>query len=99
MKIRRFKALLFFSVGLCVVSFLHYYKALNQIPMLKELSNSPANLKHLAALSRFLWKEKFTGGHDISKNAAPGVQSQAFLVWRPSGVKSQRPVEVSVTGS
>lgn len=94
MKIRRIKVLLFLSVGLCVVSSLHYYRALYHIPLLKELSNSHANLQHLAALGGFFWEEKVAGRQRSSNMPVPGVQSQAFMVW--SAVKSEKKVEVSI---
>lgn len=82
MKIRRLKVLLFLSVGLCVVSSLHYYRALHHIPLLKELSGSHANLKHLAAIGSFLWEEKVTGRVFNGRNsnvAVTKVESQASL--------------------
>lgn len=97
MKIRRIKVLLFLSVGLCVLSSLHYYRALHHIPLLKELTDTHANLKHLAAIGSFLWEERVAGRRSDgggSNRVVPGVQGQAFLVW--SDVKSEENVEVSI---
>ncbi|XP_030649213.1 beta-1,4-mannosyl-glycoprotein 4-beta-N-acetylglucosaminyltransferase a [Chanos chanos] len=58
MKIRRHKVLLFCSVGLCVVSFLNYYKVLQHVPLLQQLSSQAANLKTSIMASDLFWREK-----------------------------------------
>ncbi|KAG5279573.1 hypothetical protein AALO_G00079240 [Alosa alosa] len=95
MKIRHIKVLLLLSAGLCVVSFFHFYKTLNHIPLFKELSDSQAGLKHLAALGNFIWEDKVAGRSSISKFWGQG---QGFMVWRPNAVKNDTEKEVRNTG-
>lgn len=55
---RRHRVFLLCTIGLCVISFLHYYKALYYVSLLRELSapyhiiNNPLNI-----MSGFLWKD------------------------------------------
>uniref|UniRef100_A0A3Q3FQP7 Beta-1,4-mannosyl-glycoprotein 4-beta-N-acetylglucosaminyltransferase b n=1 Tax=Kryptolebias marmoratus TaxID=37003 RepID=A0A3Q3FQP7_KRYMA len=45
MKMRRHRVFLLCTVGLCVISFLHYYKALHYVSLLRELSAPYPNIK------------------------------------------------------
>ncbi|XP_061770309.1 beta-1,4-mannosyl-glycoprotein 4-beta-N-acetylglucosaminyltransferase [Nerophis ophidion] len=60
MKMRRHRVFLLCTVGLCVISFLHYYKALHYVSLLRELS-APApysNIKSFIMVSGLFWREK-----------------------------------------
>ncbi|XP_036068263.1 beta-1,4-mannosyl-glycoprotein 4-beta-N-acetylglucosaminyltransferase isoform X2 [Oryzias melastigma] len=58
MKMRRHKVFLLCTVGLCVISFLHYYKALHYVSLLRELSAPYPNIKSFIMVSGFFWREK-----------------------------------------
>ncbi|XP_017261615.1 beta-1,4-mannosyl-glycoprotein 4-beta-N-acetylglucosaminyltransferase isoform X2 [Kryptolebias marmoratus] len=58
MKMRRHRVFLLCTVGLCVISFLHYYKALHYVSLLRELSAPYPNIKSFIMVSGFFWKEK-----------------------------------------
>ncbi|KAL1277741.1 hypothetical protein QQF64_024414 [Cirrhinus molitorella] len=62
MRMRRHKVFLLCVLGICVVSFLHYYKALHSIPLLQELS-SPSNLKTLKMFSDIFWNGPAADSH------------------------------------
>lgn len=55
---RRHRVFLLCTVGLCVISFLHYYKALHYVSLLRELSAPYPNIKSFIMVSGFFWKEK-----------------------------------------
>ncbi|XP_016387782.1 beta-1,4-mannosyl-glycoprotein 4-beta-N-acetylglucosaminyltransferase-like [Sinocyclocheilus rhinocerous] len=55
MRIRRFKVFLLCLLGICVISFLHYYKALHNISLLQELSSPSTHLKTLKMFSDIFW--------------------------------------------
>ncbi|XP_011476713.2 beta-1,4-mannosyl-glycoprotein 4-beta-N-acetylglucosaminyltransferase isoform X1 [Oryzias latipes] len=61
MKMRRHKVFLLCTVGLCVISFLHYYKALHYVSLLRELSAPYPNIKSFIMVSGFFWREKGAG--------------------------------------
>lgn len=46
------------TVGLCVISFLHYYKALHYVSLLRELSAPYPNIKSFIMVTGFFWREK-----------------------------------------
>lgn len=56
MRIRRHKVFLLCLLGICVISFLHYYKALYNILLLQELSAPSTHLKSLKVFSDIFWK-------------------------------------------
>ncbi|XP_026214696.1 beta-1,4-mannosyl-glycoprotein 4-beta-N-acetylglucosaminyltransferase isoform X2 [Anabas testudineus] len=58
MKMRRHRVFLLCTVGLCVISFLHYYKALHYVSLLRELSAPYPNIKSFIMVSGFFWREK-----------------------------------------
>ena len=45
------------TVGLCVISFLHYYKALHYVSLLRELS-APYPIKSFILSTGFFWRER-----------------------------------------
>ncbi|XP_077575596.1 beta-1,4-mannosyl-glycoprotein 4-beta-N-acetylglucosaminyltransferase [Stigmatopora nigra] len=60
MRMRRHRVFLLCTVGLCVISFLHYYKALHYVSLLRELSAPYPNLKSIIMVTGFFWQEKRT---------------------------------------
>ncbi|XP_068177115.1 beta-1,4-mannosyl-glycoprotein 4-beta-N-acetylglucosaminyltransferase isoform X2 [Antennarius striatus] len=58
MKMRRHRVFLLCTVGLCVISFLHYYKALHYVSLLRELSAPYPNIKSFIMVTDFFWREK-----------------------------------------
>ncbi|KAJ8386114.1 hypothetical protein AAFF_G00177080 [Aldrovandia affinis] len=58
MKMRRHRVFLLCTVGLCVISFLHYYKALHYVSLLRELSAPYPNIKSFIMVTGFFWKER-----------------------------------------
>ncbi|KAL2086969.1 hypothetical protein ACEWY4_018028 [Coilia grayii] len=60
MKMRRHRVFLLCTVGLCVISFLHYYKALHYVSLLRELSAPYPNIKSFIMVTGFFWKERAT---------------------------------------
>ncbi|KAK2817406.1 hypothetical protein Q5P01_025597 [Channa striata] len=57
MKMRRHRVFLLCTVGLCVISFLHYYKAIHYVSLLRELSAPYPNIKSIIMVG-FFWREK-----------------------------------------
>ncbi|KAG1934224.1 beta-1,4-N-acetylglucosaminyltransferase family protein [Pimephales promelas] len=57
---RRHRVFLICTVGLCVISFLHYYKALHYVSLLRELSAPYPNIKSFIMVTGFFWKEGST---------------------------------------
>ncbi|KAL1005648.1 hypothetical protein UPYG_G00061790 [Umbra pygmaea] len=57
MKMRRHRVFLLCTVGLCVISFLHYYKALHYVSLLRELSAPYPNIKSFIMVTGFFWRE------------------------------------------
>lgn len=55
---RRHRVFLLCTVGLCVISFLHYYKALHYVSLLRELSAPYPNIKSFIMVTGFFWREK-----------------------------------------
>ncbi|XP_026870436.2 beta-1,4-mannosyl-glycoprotein 4-beta-N-acetylglucosaminyltransferase [Electrophorus electricus] len=58
MKMRRHRVFLLCTVGLCVISFLHYYKALHYVSLLRELSAPYPNIKSFIIVTGFFWRER-----------------------------------------
>lgn len=54
---RRHRVFLLCTVGLCVISFLHYYKALHYVSLLRELSAPYPNIKSFIMVTGFFWRE------------------------------------------
>lgn len=54
---RRHRVFLLCTVGLCVISFLHYYKALHYVSLLRELS-APYPIKSFILSTGFFWRER-----------------------------------------
>lgn len=54
---RRHRVFLLCTVGLCVISFLHYYKALHYVSLLRELSAPYPNIKSFILVTGFFWRE------------------------------------------
>lgn len=57
---RRHRVFLLCTVGLCVISFLHYYKALHYVSLLRELSAPYPNIKSFIMVTGFFWRERAT---------------------------------------
>lgn len=66
MKMRRHRVFLLCTVGLCVISFLHYYKALHYVSLLRELSAPYPNIKSFIMVTGFFWREKGVSAAPLS---------------------------------
>ncbi|XP_069024410.1 beta-1,4-mannosyl-glycoprotein 4-beta-N-acetylglucosaminyltransferase isoform X1 [Embiotoca jacksoni] len=66
MKMRRHRVFLLCTVGLCVISFLHYYKALHYVSLLRELSAPYPNIKSFIMVTGFFWREKGVAATPLS---------------------------------
>ncbi|XP_039512517.1 beta-1,4-mannosyl-glycoprotein 4-beta-N-acetylglucosaminyltransferase [Pimephales promelas] len=73
MKMRRHRVFLICTVGLCVISFLHYYKALHYVSLLRELSAPYPNIKSFIMVTGFFWKEGSTPLVSASPEEGPRV--------------------------
>ncbi len=71
MKMRRHRVFLICTVGLCVISFLHYYKALHYVSLLRELSAPYPNIKSFIMVTGFFWKEGTTPLSSASPEEGP----------------------------
>uniref|UniRef100_A0A671KG93 Beta-1,4-mannosyl-glycoprotein 4-beta-N-acetylglucosaminyltransferase b n=1 Tax=Sinocyclocheilus anshuiensis TaxID=1608454 RepID=A0A671KG93_9TELE len=71
MKMRRHRVFLICTVGLCVISFLHYYKALHYVSLLRELSAPYPNIKSFIMVTGFFWKEGSTPLSSASPEEGP----------------------------
>lgn len=71
MKMRRHRVFLICTVGLCVISFLHYYKALHYVSLLRELSAPYPNIKSFIMVTGFFWKEGNTPLSSASPEEGP----------------------------
>ncbi|KAG7239542.1 hypothetical protein INR49_028812 [Caranx melampygus] len=63
---RRHRVFLLCTVGLCVISFLHYYKALHYVSLLHELSPPNPNIKSFIMVTGFFWREKGVAATPLS---------------------------------
>lgn len=79
---RRHRVFLICTVGLCVISFLHYYKALHYVSLLRELSAPYPNIKSFIMVTGFFWKE---GSTPLSSTSPR--QEGPLLVYRMSDGK------------
>nr|XP_020481225.1 beta-1,4-mannosyl-glycoprotein 4-beta-N-acetylglucosaminyltransferase isoform X1 [Monopterus albus] len=73
MKMRRHRVFLLCTVGLCVISFLHYYKAILYVSVLRELSAPYPNIKSFIMVTGFFWREKGVATTPLS----PAFQEEA----------------------
>ncbi|KAK6471618.1 beta-1,4-mannosyl-glycoprotein 4-beta-N-acetylglucosaminyltransferase [Huso huso] len=71
MKMRRHRVFLLCTVGLCVISFLHYYKALHYVSLLRELSAPYPNIKSFIMASGFFWKDGDSPLASVEPEQAP----------------------------
>ncbi|XP_072538931.1 beta-1,4-mannosyl-glycoprotein 4-beta-N-acetylglucosaminyltransferase isoform X2 [Salminus brasiliensis] len=71
MKMRRHRVFLLCTVGLCVISFLHYYKALHYVSLLRELSAPYPNIKSFIMVTGFFWRERTTPLSSASPEEGP----------------------------
>ncbi|KAM4751250.1 beta-1,4-mannosyl-glycoprotein 4-beta-N-acetylglucosaminyltransferase isoform 2-T2 [Anableps anableps] len=88
MKMRRHRVFLLCTVGLCVISFLHYYKALHYVSLLRELSAPYPNIKSFIMVSGFFWREKGVAATPLSPASpeeAPPVPALRQGVIKPGG--------------
>lgn len=84
---RRHRVFLLCTVGLCVISFLHYYKALHYVSLLRELSAPYPNIKSFIMVTGFFWKEKGLAATPLSP-ASP-EEAPPLPVLRPSDTKAR----------
>ncbi|KAM7419744.1 hypothetical protein PAMA_016707 [Pampus argenteus] len=87
MKMRRHRVFLLCTVGLCVISFLHYYKALHYVSLLRELSAPYPNIKSFIMVTGFFWREKGASATPLSP-ASP-EEAPPLPVLRPSDTKAR----------
>lgn len=81
MKMRRHRVFLLCTVGLCVISFLHYYKALHYVSLLRELSAPYPNIKSFIMVSGFFWRENGLASTPLSPASpeeAPPLPGRQF---------------------
>ncbi|XP_019717773.1 beta-1,4-mannosyl-glycoprotein 4-beta-N-acetylglucosaminyltransferase isoform X2 [Hippocampus comes] len=88
MKMRRHRVFLLCTVGLCVISFLHYYKALHYVSLLRELSAPYPNIKSFIMVTGFFWQEKGAGSGAPLSPASP-EEAPPPPVLRPSAPKAR----------
>lgn len=99
MKMRRHRVFLLCTVGLCVISFLHYYKALHYVSLLRELSAPYPNIKSFIMVTGFFWREKGVASTPLSP-ASP-EEAPPLPVLRQSDTKARGiagPAGVGVEG-
>ncbi|KAM3864700.1 beta-1,4-mannosyl-glycoprotein 4-beta-N-acetylglucosaminyltransferase [Diretmus argenteus] len=87
MKMRRHRVFLLCTVGLCVISFLHYYKALHYVSLLRELSAPYPNIKSFIMVTGFFWRERGAATTPLS----PASPEEAPVL-RPSDTKPREAV-------
>ncbi|XP_068455642.1 beta-1,4-mannosyl-glycoprotein 4-beta-N-acetylglucosaminyltransferase [Clinocottus analis] len=87
MKMRRHRVFLLCTVGLCVISFLHYYKALHYVSLLRELSAPYPNIKSFIMVSGYFWREK--GGGATPLSPASPEEAPPLPVLRPSDTEGR----------
>lgn len=73
MKMRRHRVFLLCTVGLCVISFLHYYKTLHYVSLLRELSAPYPNIKSFIMVTGFFWREKGLAATPLSPASPEGA--------------------------
>ncbi|XP_057698404.1 beta-1,4-mannosyl-glycoprotein 4-beta-N-acetylglucosaminyltransferase isoform X1 [Corythoichthys intestinalis] len=88
MRMRRHRVFLLCTVGLCVISFLHYYKALHYVSLLRELSAPYPNIKSIIMVTGFFWQEKRT---ETGTQLSPAYPEEAppLPVVYPSDTKAR----------
>ncbi|KAJ8001643.1 hypothetical protein DPEC_G00171600 [Dallia pectoralis] len=87
MKMRRHRVFLLCTVGLCVISFLHYYKALHYVSLLRELSAPYPNIKSFIMVTGFFWREATPLTSAVSSDFAASQKAVPPLALRPSDTK------------
>ncbi|KAM9857504.1 beta-1,4-mannosyl-glycoprotein 4-beta-N-acetylglucosaminyltransferase [Aulostomus maculatus] len=87
MRMRRHRVFLLCTVGLCVISFLHYYKALHYVSLLRELSAPYPNIKSFIMVTGFFWREKGVGSTPLSP-ASP-EEAPPLPILHPSDPKAR----------
>ncbi|KAJ8251562.1 hypothetical protein GJAV_G00222680 [Gymnothorax javanicus] len=97
MKMRRHKVLLFCSVGLCVISFLHYYKALHYVSLLKELSAPYPNIKSFIMVAGVFWKEEATPISSVLLEKGSALASKLSTNEAQDGMELDREIDEDVT--
>ncbi|XP_072240747.1 beta-1,4-mannosyl-glycoprotein 4-beta-N-acetylglucosaminyltransferase isoform X2 [Leuresthes tenuis] len=88
MKMRRHRVFLLCTVGLCVISFLHYYKALHYVSLLRELSAPYPNIKSFIMVTGFFWREKGAAATPLSPASpeeAPPLPALRHSDTKPGG--------------
>lgn len=91
---RRHRVFLLCTVGLCVISFLHYYKALHYVSLLRELSAPYPNIKSFIMVSGFFWREKGVAATPVtpaSPEEAPPLPVLRQAVVKPGGGRGMDP--------
>ncbi|KAJ8363223.1 hypothetical protein SKAU_G00120540 [Synaphobranchus kaupii] len=98
MKMRRHRVFLLCTVGLCVISFLHYYKALHYVSLLRELSAPYPNIQSFIMVTGFFWKERATplAGAPPEEGPPPAMRPSNTGARDPEVVESQRAPELNL---
>ncbi|XP_036383182.1 beta-1,4-mannosyl-glycoprotein 4-beta-N-acetylglucosaminyltransferase-like isoform X2 [Megalops cyprinoides] len=96
MKMRRHRVFLLCTVGLCVISFLHYYKALHYVSLLRELSAPYPNIQSFIMVTGFFWKDRATplSGTAPGEGPPPALRPSDTGSRDPEILESQRTLEL-----
>ncbi|XP_018601573.2 beta-1,4-mannosyl-glycoprotein 4-beta-N-acetylglucosaminyltransferase-like isoform X2 [Scleropages formosus] len=97
-KMRRHRVFLLCTVGLCVISFLHYYKALHYVSLLRELSAPYPNIKSFIMVTGFFWKEEpkpISSAHP-NEGPPPVLRPSDHRDWGPRVVEHEAGVKPHV---
>ncbi|CAL8353047.1 unnamed protein product [Boreogadus saida] len=97
MKMRRHRVFLLCTVGLCVISFLHYYKALHYVSLLRELSAPYPNIKSFIMVTGFFWREQGMAATPLSP-APPEEAPPLRPHQRPPNAKVHRGAGAAAAG-
>uniref|UniRef100_A0A3B3RP99 Beta-1,4-mannosyl-glycoprotein 4-beta-N-acetylglucosaminyltransferase n=1 Tax=Paramormyrops kingsleyae TaxID=1676925 RepID=A0A3B3RP99_9TELE len=97
-KMRRHRVFLLCTVGLCVISFLHYYKALHYVSLLRELSAPYPNIKSFIMVTGFFWKERDMplSSTFSDDGPAPVIRPSDPRAWDSRAVEQQPNPELNV---
>ncbi|XP_048870186.1 beta-1,4-mannosyl-glycoprotein 4-beta-N-acetylglucosaminyltransferase [Brienomyrus brachyistius] len=97
-KMRRHRVFLLCTVGLCVISFLHYYKALHYVSLLRELSAPYPNIKSFIMVTGFFWKERDMplSSTFSDDGPAPVIRPSDPRAWDSRAVEQQPKPEINV---
>lgn len=88
---RRHRVFFLCTVGLCVISFLHYYKALHYVSVLREFSAPYPNIKSFIMVSGLFWKDRPFPLASTQPSEAHLLRVKSF------SMEAQRSMEIEVS--